>query len=70
MQYVVIVELAAHDHKSAIVIYNGNRYFVSMENLYLAYDEKHYSIYCGLLNQDTLVPYGYDEDYSSFASMI
>jgi hypothetical protein len=70
MDYIVIVEIAAHDRKSAVVIYEGNRYFVAMGDLYLAYDDKHYSIYRGLLNQDSFIPQGYDTDISSLASMI
>lgn len=70
MEYVVIVELAAHTSKIAIVIYQGQRYCVPMRDLYLAYDDTHYSIYRELLNRDSLVSEGYDQDYSSFASMI
>lgn len=70
MEYVVVVELASHTSVSAIVLYEGNRYFVPMEDLYLAYDDTHYSIYRGLLNQDSLIPFGYDTDISSLASMI
>lgn len=70
MEHVVIVEIASHTSQSAIVLYQGQRYFVSMSDLYLAYDDDHYSIYRGLLNQDSLVPQGYDQDYSSFASIV
>lgn len=70
MEYVVVVELSVHNNKSAIVIYQGQRYFVSIGDLYLAYDDNHYSIYRGLLNQDSLITEGYDTDISSLASMI